>query len=113
MSSIYYEMNVDNIFEGLSKINDYIKNPIYKNLKNDLNKVTVTLESFAFYKPELEKNIQEGNKGDKTDSMYPQNFFKGQHILIAMFFSSDLKYPSSHSSSFSQTPVFGSHDAKH
>ena len=72
-------------------VDKYRKNPKFKHLKDDLNNIKITLESFAFYQPELEKNISEGNKGGENDSMYPRNFFNGQHILICMFYSSDLK----------------------
>ena len=50
-----------------------------------------TLESFAFYQPELPINKFGDNPSGEDDGMYPKNFFEGQYILIAMFYSSDLK----------------------
>ena len=95
MNSITNKADFESIIKDMHLVSNYANNPIFKNLKNDLNNVKITLESFAFYQPELEKNIDEGNKGGENDSMYPKNFFKGQHILIAMFYSSELKSESS------------------
>ena len=91
MNSITNKADIDSIINNMHLVSKYINKPIFKNLKNDLNSIKITLESFAFYQPELQKNILEGNKGGENDSMYPRNFFKGQHILISMFYSSDLK----------------------
>ena len=91
MNSINYKADLESIITDMHLVDKYRKNPKFKHLKDDLNNIKITLESFAFYQPELEKNISEGNKGGENDSMYPRNFFNGQHILICMFYSSDLK----------------------
>ena len=90
MNSITNKADIENIINNMNSVSTLINNPKFKNLKSDLNKIKITLESFAFYQPELEKNIFGENQGGENDSMYPKYFFKGQHILIAMFYSSDL-----------------------
>ena len=91
MNSITNKADMESIINNMHLVSKYVNKPIFNSLKNDLNNIKITLESFAFYQPELQKNIFEGNKGGENDSMYPINFFKGQHILISMFYSYDLK----------------------
>lgn len=51
----------------------------------------VNLESFPFFNPELKKNEDGSNLEGENSGMYEKNFYKGQKILFAMFFSSDLQ----------------------
>ena len=90
MSSLYFKRNENNILEQIENQSKKI-NVIFKKLKNELNKIKITLESFAFYQPELPINKFGDNPSGEDDGMYPKNFFEGQYILIAMFYSSDLK----------------------
>jgi hypothetical protein len=91
MNSLYFKVNQEHILEKVQKYSEGIKNVYFKELKDRLNKIKITLESFAFYQPELKLNKNNENPLGENDGMYPRNFFKGQHILIAMFYSSDLK----------------------
>ena len=90
MNSITNKVNLDDIIKNMNLISELIKNPKFPILKNELNNIKITLESFAFYQPELKKDIFGKNLGGEEDSMYPKDFFKDQNILIAMFYSSDL-----------------------
>ena len=91
MNSLYFKVNQEHILEKVQKYSESIKNVYFKELKDRLNKIKITLESFAFYQPELQLKKNNENPLGENDGMYPRNFFKGQHILIAMFYSSDLK----------------------
>ncbi len=78
----------------ISKCNKYIKQidqPIYKELKNELSKIKINLESFPFHHPELKSNKDGENPSGENSEMYGKNFFLGQKILFAMFFSSDME----------------------
>ena len=81
-------INIEQINKELKELPKYIKNPKYKKLKEELSKIVITQESYPFYIPELPMNEDGSNpKGE----LYPEKTFLGQKILIAMFFSSDLK----------------------
>ena len=49
MNSITNKVDVGSIINNMHLVSKYINNPIFKNLKNDLNDIKITLESFAFY----------------------------------------------------------------
>ena len=91
MKYIMINPNKDKILENCREINNHINEPKFKHLKEELSKIKISLESFPFFNPELNKNKDGSNPEGENSSMYERNFFKGQHILIAMFFSSDLK----------------------
>ena len=73
-----------------NEINEHIKNPKFKHLKDELTKIRITLESFPFYNPELKRNEDGTNPEGENSGMYDKDFYLGQKILFAMFFSSDL-----------------------
>ena len=83
--------DIDKITSNCNEINEYIKNPKFKHLKDELSKIKITLESFPFFNPELKKNEDGTNPEGENSGMYDKNFYLGQKILFAMFFSSDLK----------------------
>ena len=91
MKSFIIIPNIDNIIQNCSEIPEHIKNPKFKHLKDELSKIKITLESFPFFNPELEKNDDDSNPEGKNSGMYEKDFYKGQKILFAMFFSSDLR----------------------
>ena len=91
MKSFIMSPNIEKITEGCKEIPDHIKNPKFKHLKDELFKIKIALESFPFFNPELGQNVDGSNPGDEKDGMYEKNFYLGQKILFAMFFSSDLK----------------------
>ena len=70
---------------------EHIKNPKFKHLKDELTKIKITLELFPFFNPELKRNEDGTNPEGENSGMYEKNFYLGQKILFAMFFSSDLK----------------------
>ena len=91
MKSFIMAPNIEKIIADCNEINNQIKNPKFKHLKDELFKIKITLESFPFYNAELEKNKDGSNPGDENTGMYDKNFYLGQKILFAMFFSCDLK----------------------
>ena len=91
MNSFIMEPKIEEITKLCAEISDHAKNPKFKHLKDELSKIKVTLESFPFFNPELKRNEDGTNPEGENSGMYEKNFFKGQKILFAMFFSSDLK----------------------
>ena len=91
MKSFIMTPIIENISKNCSEISDQIKYPKFQHLKDELSKIKVTLESFPFFNPELKKNEDGTNPEGENSGMYEKNFYKGQKILFAMFFSSDLK----------------------
>ena len=91
MKSFIMNPNIENITKNCNEIIEHIKNPKFKHLKDELSKIKITLESFPFFNPELKKKDDGTNPEGENSGMYEKNFYKGQKILFAMFFSSDLK----------------------
>ena len=92
MKSLIIQPNIEKISENRDKIKDHINNPKYKELKDEItNKIKFSLESFPFFNPELERNNDGSNPDGENSGMWERNFYLGQKILFAMFFSSDLK----------------------
>jgi len=83
--------NVENIFKNCQQISEHIKNPKFKHLKEEISKIKLSLKYFPFYIPELNKNDDGTNPTGPNSGMYEKDFYKGQKILFAMFFSSDLR----------------------
>ena len=90
MKSFIMMPNIEKIFKNCSEISEHIKNPKFKHLKDELSKIKVTLESFPFFNPELQKDKNGPNPEGQNSGMYEKDFYEGQKILFAMFFSSDL-----------------------
>ena len=90
MKSFTISPNIGKIYANLNEIVEHIKNPKFKNLKEELSNIRISLESFPFYNPELKRNKDGTNPEGENTGMYNKNFFMGQKILIAMFFSCDL-----------------------
>ena len=91
MKSFIMTPNIEKIKRNCNEIIEHIKNPKFKHLKDELSKIKVTLESFPFFNPELKRNDDGSNPEGENSGMYERNFYNGQKILFAMFFSSDLK----------------------
>ena len=91
MESLLIPLNSEEILKNLEEIQTHIKNPKFKHLKEELSKITYTLESFPFYVEELKMKEDGSNPDGENAGMYPKDFYKGQKILFAMFFSCDLK----------------------
>ncbi len=91
MKSFIMSPNADKIAANCNEIIEHIKNPKFKHLKDELSKIKITLESFPFFNPELKRNADGSNPEGENSGMYEKNFYLGQKILFAMFFSSDLK----------------------
>ena len=91
MKSFTMSPNAEKISANCNEIAEHIKNPKFKHLKDELSKIKITLESFPFYNPELKRNEDGTNPEGPNSGMYDENFYLGQKILFAMFFSSDLK----------------------
>ena len=91
MKSFITTLNIEKISKNYSLITENANNLKFKHLKDELSKIKVNLESFPFFNPELKKNEDGSNLEGENSGMYEKNFYKGQKILFAMFFSSDLK----------------------
>jgi len=91
MKSFIMAPNIDKITSNCNEISEHIKNPKFKHLKDELSKIKITLESFPFFNPELKRNNDGTNPEGENSGMYEKDFYLGQKILFAMFFSSDLK----------------------
>ena len=91
MKSFIMSPNTDKITSDCNEIVEHIKNPKFKHLKDELTKIKITLESFPFFNQELKRNADGSNPEGENSGMYEKNFYLGQKILFAMFFSSDLK----------------------
>jgi len=83
--------NADKTVSNCKEIIEHIKNPNFKQFKDELSKIKITLESFPFFNPELKRNADGPNPEWEHSGMYEKNFYLRQKILFAMFFSSDLK----------------------
>ena len=71
------ELKFKEITKLCSEISDYIKNPNFKHLKDELSKIKITLESFPFFNPELERNEDGTNPEGESTGIYENNFYKG------------------------------------
>ena len=91
MKSFITTLNIEKISKNYSLITENANNLKFKHLKDELSKIKVNLESFPFFNPELKKNEDGSNLEGENSGMYEKNFYKGQKILFAMFFSSDLQ----------------------
>ena len=91
MKSFVIPPNIYKINSVCKEIEQHIKNPIFKNLKNELSTIKINLDSFPFTVPELDRNEDGTNPEGENSGMYHKNFYEGQKILIAMFFSSKLE----------------------
>ena len=91
MTPIIYGHDQKKIISNCNKYIKKIDQPIYKELKNELSKIKISLESFPFHNPELKSNEDGKNPSGENSEMYGKNFFLGQKILFAMFFSSDME----------------------
>ena len=49
MKSFIIAPNTDKITSNCNEINEHIKNPKFKHLKDELSKIKITLESFPFF----------------------------------------------------------------
>ena len=87
--SIGCDINLDEIYNNFKYVDEHIKNPLYRNLKDELSNILIFLESSPFYIPELSE--EEIKKNPDKGNLYEEGFFSGQKILIAMFFSCELK----------------------
>lgn len=87
----FFDFNFDekSYNENKMHIEEHKKNPIFKLLKEELKEITIKAESYLFYKEE--EILGEGNPEGNDLGMYEKNLYLGQKILIAMFFSCDLK----------------------
>ena len=91
MKSFVLPPNISKISSNCKELEGHINNPIFKELKSELSTIKINLDSFPFTVPELDRNEDGTNPEGEDSGMYPQNFYEGQKILIAMFFSSKLE----------------------
>ena len=90
MNYIIIEPNIENIKKNCLELIE--KNaPKFKHLKNELLNIKINLESFPFYIEELKKNEDGSNPEGENSGMYEKDYYRGQKILFAMFFSCELK----------------------
>ena len=87
----FFDFNFDeeSYNENKKHIEEHKKKPIFKHLKEELKEIKIKVESYLFYREE--EILGEGNPEGNELSMYDKNIYLGQKILIAMFFSCDLK----------------------
>ena len=93
------------IIKNSEEIEEYINNPVFKKLKQELSKIPITLESFPFFNKESKMNKDGTNPEGENLSMYCKNFYEGQKILIAMFFSCDLETQNKESNTVTEKKV--------
>ena len=97
MKSFIIEIDYENkekktkIIKSSEEIEEHVNNPKFKNLVKELSKIPITLESFPFFNKESEMNEDGTNPEGENLGMYDKNFYEGQKILVAMFFSCDLE----------------------
>ena len=83
-------MNFDNINAEIKNVINVITNPNFRELKQFLNNVEISLESFPFHQEDMLPN-ENGENPEGDGGIYDKNFYQGQWILILMCFSSNLK----------------------
>ena len=68
------------------QINQIKNNPIFKDLKNELENIKISFEGFPFTK--IEKSKEElGDNNINDNGMYERNLLKGQKILFALLYT--------------------------
>ena len=90
MKAFVMKIDTEKILKNFEEIPEHIKNPKFRKLKEELSEITITLESYPFFIKEID-NKDENNPEGENASMYEKDFYSGQKILFAMFFSCDLK----------------------
>jgi len=95
LTNVTMKMNVSGIkvkFDD-NNITDSQKNPLYKELKNELMNIPVELSGYDYYQTEIPPDAKEEElTGDGKFfvhhyGMYECNFFQGQKLLIVMPYS--------------------------
>ena len=92
MNSFIIQPNIEKINNKCSELTGEGKpEPIFTHLKNELLNIKINLESFPFFIEELKKNEDGSNPEGENSGMYEKDYYRGQKILFAMFFSCELK----------------------
>ena len=95
LTNVTMKMNISGLkykFDD-NNITDSQKNPIFKELKNELMNIPVELSGYDYYQTEIPPDAKEEElTGDGKFSvhnygMYEKNFFQGQKLLIVMPYS--------------------------
>ncbi len=69
-----------------TQINNFKNNPIFKDLKEELENIKISFEGFPFTK--VEKSKEElGDNNINDDGMYERNLLKGQKILFSLLYT--------------------------
>ena len=77
MNFFIMEPKFEEITKLCSEISDFIKNPNFKHLKDELSKIKITLESFPFFNQELKRNEDGTNPEGESTGIYENNIYKG------------------------------------
>ena len=117
--NIVYSLNPDKLLKGISlclsgessnskikmtfsnlkmkfSLEDFQKNPIYKQLKKELMNIPVELGGYDYYQIEMplyterKELIGNGKFSVRNYGMYEKNFFNGQKLLIVMLYSCEI-----------------------
>ena len=70
--------NSDKITSNCNEILEFIKNPKFKRLKDELFNIIITLESFPFFNQELKRRDDGINHERENSGMY-ENIFYLEH----------------------------------
>ena len=69
-----------------TQIDNFKNNPIFKDLKEELENIKISFEGFPFTK--IEKSKEElGDNNINNDGMYERNLLKGQKILFSLLYT--------------------------
>ena len=80
------EPKFEEIIRLCPEISGLTKNPKFKHIKDKLSKIKVTLESFPFFNPELNRNKDGNIPEDENLGIYEKNIYKGQKIYLRYSF---------------------------
>jgi hypothetical protein len=80
------DRNKDISIDILNILNETIINPDFKDLKSELEKIKIFIESFDFYYKEFDKFEEKEN----IHSLYDEGILKGQKLLIIMLWTYDM-----------------------
>ena len=88
---LYNYQNKDELTKNDIKklINDSKLYPVFKDLRNELDKIEKSIESCDFYFKEIDMMLI-NNYNLKLPSLYDENILKGQKLLIVMLWTSDI-----------------------
>ena len=89
---LYEDDKNRNINDDILKLlKESINNPTFKDLKTELEKIIISVESFDFYYKDFHIfDVEKKIKSINTDSLYDKDILKSQKILIVMLWRYDM-----------------------